>query len=90
MRRWLRIGLLSAIGFAAFTYAADWLIFKLDGSPKSQFTVSHFVEAPLKNNKEEIDYVGSELVSCSISLFPQDGYTPCWYLRRHTNQVSSY
>jgi hypothetical protein len=51
--------------------------------------VSHFISAPLKNNKQEIDYLGSEEVPCSISLFPQGGYTPCWYLRRHTNQVTT-
>jgi len=90
MMRWLRIGFWTVVIFAAFTYAADWIIFKLDGSPTSKFTVSHFVSAPLKNNKEEIDYVGSDMVPCSISLFPQGGYTPCWYLRRHTNDVSRY
>jgi hypothetical protein len=52
--------------------------------------VSHFVSAPLKGQKQEIDYVGSEDVPCSLSIYPQDGFTPCWYLRRHTNQVSTY
>jgi hypothetical protein len=90
MMRWVRIGLLALAMVAVFSYAADWVIFKFEGSPTSKFTVSHFVSAPLKNNKEEIDYTGSEEVPCSITLFPQGGYTPCWWLRKHTNQVTTY
>jgi hypothetical protein len=90
MRRWMRIGFLGLLALVAFTFLADWLIFKIEGSPTSKFTVSHFVSAPLKNNKEEIDYTGSEVVPCSITLFPQGGYTPCWWLRGHTNQVTNY
>lgn len=90
MMRLVRIGFMTLLGLVAFTYAADWTIFKVEGSPTSKFTVSHFVSAPLKNNKEEIDYTGSEEVPCSITLFPQGGYTPCWWLRKHTNQVTSY
>ncbi len=90
MMRWVRIGFVGLFGLVVFTYAADWGIFKLEGSPTSQFTVSHFVSAPLKNNKEEMDYTGSEPVQCSITLFPQGGYTPCWWLRTHTNDVKEF
>jgi hypothetical protein len=71
------------------TYAGDWLLFNLRGSITSKVTVSHFLSAPLKNNKQELDYLGSEEVPCSVSLFPQGGHTPCWYLRRHTNQTKN-
>jgi hypothetical protein len=90
MMRWVRIAVTVLCGLVVFTYASDWVIFKFEGSPTSQFTVSHFVSAPLKNNKEEIDYTGSELVPCSITLFPQGGYSPCWWLRTHTNEVTKY
>jgi hypothetical protein len=90
MMRWVRTGFLALAAMAVFSYAADWVIFKVEGSPTSKFTVSHFVSAPLKNNKEEIDYTGSEEVPCSITLYPQGGYTPCWWLRGHTNQVTNY
>jgi hypothetical protein len=90
MMRWVRILFFGLVGLTAFMYAADWGIYKVEGSPKSKFTVSHFVSAPLKNNKEEIDYTGSEEVPCSITLFPQGGLAPCWWLRGHTNQVTNY
>ena len=90
MMRWVRMGFITLLAVVVFTYAADWVIFKIEGSPTSKFTVSHFVSAPLKNNKEEIDYTGSDVVPCSITLFPQGGFTPCWWLRKHTNEVTAY
>lgn len=75
---------------AAAAYVADWAVFKLRGSPQAKVTVSNFVSAPLKNNKVEMDYLGSDEVSCSVSFFPQAGLQTCWYLRRHHNQVQTF
>jgi hypothetical protein len=90
MMRWLRIAILGLAAFGAVSFVVDWCVFRMTGSPRSKYTVSHFVSAPLKNNKQEIDYTGSEEVPCSLTMYPQDGFMPCWYLRRHTNQVSTY
>jgi hypothetical protein len=84
--RWFAVGLAAAVVVA---FAIDWVVFNVRGGVTSKVTVSHFLSAPLKNNKEEIDYLGSEEVTCSVSLFPQDGHAPCWYLRRHKNQVTN-
>lgn len=75
---------------AAAGYVCDWAVYKMRGAPHATVRVSHFVSAALKNEKQEIDYLGSEDVVCSVTLFPQDGHDPCWYLRRHSNQVASY
>jgi hypothetical protein len=88
MRRWARWTALGLLCAAIAMYAADWLIFNLRGSVTQKVTVSRFLSAPLKNNKQELDYLGSEEVPCSVSLFPQGGHAPCWYLRRHKNQVT--
>jgi hypothetical protein len=90
MMRWTRIVAVGIVALVLISFALDWSVFKLTGSPRSKYTVSHFVSAPLKNNKQEIDYIGSEDVPCSLSIYPQEGFVPCWYLRRHTNQVSTY
>lgn len=89
MRRWARVTALTLLGAAIALYAGDWLVFNLRGSPGSTVMVSHFLSAPLKNNKQELDYLGSEDVPCSYSLFPQGGRSPCWYLRGHKNQIKS-
>ena len=81
---------ITLVVLAAAAYVGDWAVFKLRGSPQAKVTVSHFVSAPLKNNKEEIDFLGSEETPCSISMFPQGGLAPCWYLRNHHNQVQTY
>jgi hypothetical protein len=84
--RWLfRIALVLTAGFVT-TFAGDWIAFKLQGSPQSTVTVSRTLVGPLKNNKVEYDYVGTFDEPCSISLFPQGGLTPCWQLRRNTNE----
>ncbi len=95
MTRYLRIIAIALIIAAVVLYAGDWLIFKLRGSPTDSITVNLFVSAPLKNEKQEIDYVGQEQWSCNQSLFPFPPYqknqsSPCWYLRTHTNQTTTY
>lgn len=90
MMRWLRIGAMVLLALAALSYLGDFAVYLSRGSPKQKLSVSHFVSAALKNNKEEIDYLGSVDTPCSITLYPQDGMVPCWYLRRHLNQVSNY
>jgi hypothetical protein len=89
MMRWRRRIAIALIAALVVAYAGDWLLFNLRGSITSKVTVSHFLSAPLKNNKQELDYLGSEELPCSVSLFPQEGHSPCWYLRRHTNQTTT-
>ena len=89
MMRWLGRAIVAvAIVFVA-TYAGDWAIFALRRSPTSKVTVESFQSVPLKGQKTEYDYLGSGDQACSVSLFPQGGMTPCWWLRRHTNQMTN-
>jgi hypothetical protein len=89
LTRWLLRGIVAlAVGFVA-VYGGDWAIFKMRGSPRSKVTVNRFLDIPLKGNKTEYDYEGSMDVPCSISLFPQAGQSPCWQLRRNTNQATT-
>lgn len=86
MKRWIkRIVVVLVAGFVV-VYAGDWAAFNLRGSPLSKVTVNRYVTIPLKGNKKEFDYVGSIDVPCTVSLFPQTGQSPCWQLRRNTNQ----
>lgn len=86
LMRWLQRVLLVLVAAFVATYAGDWALFKLRGSPRSRVTVNRYVTIPLKGNKREFDYLGSIDVPCSISLFPQEGQSPCWQLRRNPNQ----
>lgn len=89
MKRWIgRVVVVLVAGFIAL-YGGDWAVYKLRGSPTSTVTVNQFMSVRLKGNKIEYDYNGSASVSCSESLFPQAGQSPCWRLRRNPNQNTS-
>ena len=95
MIRLLRITAIVLLVAAAAVYAGDWAVYLLRGAPTEKITVSLFVSAPLKGNKQEMDYIGQEQWTCTDTLFPlppyaQDQSNPCWYLRQHTNQVTTY
>jgi len=86
MRRWLEwVVVVLVAGFVA-TYAGDWALFRLRGSPHSKVAVNRYVTIPLKGNKLEFDYQGTVDVPCSVSLFPQAGLSACWRLRQNPNQ----
>jgi hypothetical protein len=86
LMRWLRRMIVVLVVAFMATYAGDWALFKLRGSPRSKVTINRYLTIPLKGNKLEFDYLGSMDVPCSISLFPQAGQSPCWQLRRNPNQ----
>jgi hypothetical protein len=86
LRRWLLRGaLVLAVGFV-FVYLGDWAIFRLRGGPLSKVTVDRYLTVPLKANKQEFDYIGTIEVTCSVSLFPEEGQSPCWQVRRSASQ----
>jgi hypothetical protein len=78
------VGILVAAAMAV--YVGDWVIYKMRGSPQSKVTVRRYATIPLKGNKSEFDFLGSIDVACSISIFAQDGESPCWQLRRNPSQ----
>lgn len=84
--RWLLRVLVTIAILTLVAFAVDWTVYKLRSSPHSTVTVSQFLSVPLKGQKTEYDYLGAVDESCSVSLFPQGGHAPCWYLRRDPNQ----
>ena len=86
VKRWIRRIVLSlVVGFIAL-FAGDWLVFMLRGSPRSDVEVRRYLTVPLKGNKLEYDPLGTLRVPCSISIFPQPGLDPCWWVRRRTKE----
>jgi hypothetical protein len=77
------IGLVAAM---VAVYAVDWLVYRYRAAHGTAFDsvkVNQFVAVPLKNGKDEFDYVGSQQVGCVRALFPWAGDEPCWWVRRH-------
>lgn len=88
--RWIfRIAVVLGLVFMA-VYVGDWAVFRLRGSPTEKVTVNRYIAIPLKAQKTEYDYLGTEDVPCSETLFMQAGQSPCWQLRRHPNQGATF
>lgn len=78
---------LTAIGACALFYTGDYLSLRFripDRAPLGSVQIRPLLAIPQKNRKTE--YVTGEMENqtCTNSLFPQMGYSPCWYVRRHT------
>lgn len=85
LKRWaFRLFVSMALAFIA-AYITDWAIFRLRGSPYDTVTVNHYLQVPLKGQKEEFDFEGATPVRCAVALFPQGDKDPCWYVWRNRN-----
>ena len=70
-------------------YVWDWVLLRIRvsrGTAYEVVQVNQLLATPLKGNKVEYDLMGTVPVTCSLSLFPQQGNPACWWLKRHTSQ----
>jgi hypothetical protein len=72
-------------------YAGDYVVLRVrvarHGADSVVSTVTTFYAAPIKGDKMSIYYDQPQAESCVRAIFPQLGYAPCWYLRRHAVQL---
>jgi hypothetical protein len=85
MMRWFLRGALVLVVAFVCVYFGDLAVYQLRGAPQSKVTVNRYVPIPLKGNRTEFDYLGTQDQACSVSLFSQGGLSPCWKLRRNPN-----
>ena len=94
VKHWLirafMVGLASALGLTALAYAIDFAVFRYRVStnrqPYGQITVTSYDAVPQKSGKTQFIFHPPEAQTCVNSLFPREGYEPCWYLQRHAEQ----
>jgi hypothetical protein len=89
MKRVVGQAFLFLVTAAAVLYAGDWIVLRVRmarGTAFSTVQVDQFLASPLKNNKEEYDYLGTVAQPCVRSIFPHDSDVPCWWLKRHPKQ----
>jgi hypothetical protein len=88
--RWITRSAVALLAAALLIYPADWLVWEartLFGGGMGSVAVSHFTVAELKGSKEDYYPDGTQAVACSKSLFPQNGNSACWWLRRHPQVI---
>lgn len=76
--------LLLALLYAA-DYAAVRLPFPKSRSPYGTVVVRAYYDVGLKSGKSDLYFLDPQRETCVNSLFPHLGFSPCWYLRKHTH-----
>jgi hypothetical protein len=75
---------------ALVTYAGDYLSLRYKipkaREPFSSVNIQPYYAIHQKNGKTEYDFAPPENQVCVCSLFPHFGYSPCWYVKRHTEK----
>jgi hypothetical protein len=88
-RRFLRAGVL-LVGLLVVLYVGDYCAVRYKipygRDPFGQVTVQPVYVIHEKNGKIEYQFAAPEIDACVHSLFPHMGYSPCWYLSRHTEK----
>jgi len=87
-RRLVRFVLMLGV-LCGLLYVGDWLVLRVRASHGTAYRViqvNQLLATPLKGNKVEYDLMGTVPMTCSRSIFPQNGNPACWWLERHTAQ----
>lgn len=90
MKPLLLRALSSILFLAALLYGGDDLSLRYR-IPKSREPFGSVTVQPLyviheKNGKVEYQFASPQDQPCVRSIVPHFGYSPCWYVRRHTQQ----
>jgi len=86
--RLVRLVLVLAV-LVGLLYVGDWVVLRVRVSRGTAFgvvQVNQLLATPLKGNKVEYDLMGTVPMTCSRSIFPQEGNPACWWLERHPTQ----
>ena len=89
MRILLRLAL--ALGLlVALVYAGDYLAVRVrvawHRDPFDVMEIQRLLTVRLKGKKIEFMLDDAQTQTCVHALFPHQGYVPCWWLARHTQQ----
>ena len=87
----ISLRIIAAVVFLALvTYVGDYLSvrFKIPRSrePFSTVAIQPYYAIHEKNGRTEYDFAQPQSQVCVNSLFPHFGYSPCWYVKRHTDK----
>lgn len=92
-RRPLRRALVALAAVVLLLYPLDWIAWRVRsilGVGMDSVVVSAALAATLKGNHFEVYAPTVEPVACSRSLLPEAGAGACWWLRRHSEQITQY
>jgi hypothetical protein len=80
----------AVLGVAAVAYGLDYLVLRVraatNRSAYGSVIVNHYTAVLQKNGKTTLTFDPPTPWTCVNSVFPHQGWLPCWYLSRHTDQ----
>lgn len=80
-----RLAVILLAGFIGFC-VVDGVMYRYRvarGSAFDTVQVKQFLSVPLKNGRDELDYLGEQQVRCERTILPWSGDEPCWWVRMH-------
>ncbi len=86
LKRFLLKFFVALIIAAALIYLADFIDFHARKNSVGQVTVRIYYAIGQKSGKTELAYQDPQQVNCANALFPHNGMSACWWLRRHPEQ----
>jgi hypothetical protein len=90
VRKILAISLAVLGAVAALTFITDYLVLRVRLAAKTttygSVNVQSYYAIPHKNGKTEFDFQPPQSQTCVHSLLPHMGFSPCWYLVKHSEQ----
>jgi len=85
--------ILSIVAGTIVAFGLDFAVFRVrvaaNWNAYGAVTVRHHYAVLQKNGKTQFLFDPPGPQSCVNALFPHEGYLPCWYLRRHPEQVTN-
>ena len=90
VRRGIMLAAVSLLVAGSLLYIGDYarLRHKIASNqePFGTVKIQHDYAVKQKSGKVEYYFDQQQFQQCSHSLFPQMGYTPCWYMQRKANK----
>lgn len=86
MKRIVAFAAAALVAMLVLAYAVDYLLLRYRMTRNSAYgtvTVRQYYAIQEKNQRTEYVNGAPQDEPCVNSLFPHQGITPCWYLRRH-------
>ena len=85
--------LVAGVALLGVVYAADYVSAKYriskntPGDPLEAVKIQPMYVIPHKDGQAEYVFGDPQTQMCLHSLFPHLGYSPCWYVKKHTEQT---
>ena len=93
MKKWITRVLLWSLAALTLLWIGDYAVLRVrisHGAGTSTVRVSVTDEVTLKNGKTDFYFEPPQDTPCVESLFPHQGMSPCWNLRRHADRSDKY